>query len=114
MHFATSGDIENVYKITEIIEVDWYASSRSISQKLKFNHKIVLNHLRIVGFQKKLDVRVPHKLTPKKNIMDRISICEALDKRNEIDPFLKRMVTEDDKWITYDNIVAELSWSSVR
>ncbi|GFX77963.1 hypothetical protein TNCV_909801 [Trichonephila clavipes] len=27
-------------------------------------------------------------------MMDRISICEALAKRREIDPFLKRMVTE--------------------
>ncbi|GFT00061.1 uncharacterized protein TNCV_420811 [Trichonephila clavipes] len=30
-------------------------------------------------------------------MMDRISICEALSKRNEIDPFLKWMVTEDEK-----------------
>ncbi|GFT84806.1 mariner transposase [Trichonephila clavipes] len=44
-------------------------------------------------------------------MMDRISICEALAKRNEIDPFLKRMVTEDEKWVTYDNIERERSWS---
>ncbi|GFV13262.1 mariner transposase [Trichonephila clavipes] len=44
-------------------------------------------------------------------MMDRISICEALSKRNEIDPFLKRMVTGDEKWITYDNIVRNRSWS---
>ncbi|GFT83520.1 mariner transposase [Trichonephila clavipes] len=37
--------------------------------------------------------------------MDRISICEVLVKRNEIDPFLKRMVTGNEKWVTYDNIV---------
>ncbi|GFS67816.1 mariner transposase [Trichonephila clavipes] len=44
-------------------------------------------------------------------MMDRISICEALAKRNEIDPFLKRMVTGDKKWVTYDNIVRKRSWS---
>ncbi|GFW43753.1 hypothetical protein TNCV_4771021 [Trichonephila clavipes] len=44
-------------------------------------------------------------------MMDRISICEALPKRNEIDPFLKRMVTGDEKWATYDNIVRKRSWS---
>ncbi|GFW91545.1 histone-lysine N-methyltransferase SETMAR [Trichonephila clavipes] len=53
---------------------------------------------------------VQHQLTPK-NMMDRISICEALAKRNEIDPFLKRMVTEGEKWVTYDNIVRKRSWS---
>ncbi|GFT65044.1 mariner transposase [Trichonephila clavipes] len=44
-------------------------------------------------------------------MMDRISICEALTKRNEIKPFLKRMVTGDEKWVKYDNIVWKRSWS---
>ncbi|GFV26223.1 transposable element Tcb2 transposase [Trichonephila clavipes] len=43
--------------------------------------------------------------------MDRIFICEALAKRNEIDPFLKRIVTGDEKWVTYYNIVRKRSWS---
>ncbi|GFY15344.1 mariner transposase [Trichonephila clavipes] len=44
-------------------------------------------------------------------MMNRILICEALAKRNEIDPFLKRMVTGDEKWITYNNIVRKRSCS---
>ncbi|GFU34347.1 mariner Mos1 transposase [Trichonephila clavipes] len=44
-------------------------------------------------------------------MMDRISICEALAKRNEIDPFLKRMVTGDKKGVTYYNIMRKRSWS---
>ncbi|GFW40486.1 hypothetical protein TNCV_1020431 [Trichonephila clavipes] len=43
-------------------------------------------------------------------MMDRISICEALAKRNEIVPFLKRTVTGDEKWVTYYNIVRKRSW----
>ncbi|GFV66979.1 histone-lysine N-methyltransferase SETMAR [Trichonephila clavipes] len=96
--------VENVEKISEIIEVDRHVSSRSIAQELKIGHETVLNHLRKVGFKKKLDVWVPHQLTPK-NMMGRISMCEPLAKRNEIDPFLKRLVTGDEKWIAYDNIV---------
>ncbi|GFU02872.1 mariner Mos1 transposase [Trichonephila clavipes] len=42
-------------------------------------------------------------------MMDRISICEALAKRNEIDPFLERMETGEEKWIPYDNIVRKRS-----
>ncbi|GFU77465.1 histone-lysine N-methyltransferase SETMAR [Trichonephila clavipes] len=72
--------IENFGKITEIIEVDWHVSSRSIAQKLKIDHKTVLNHLLKVGF-KKLDVCVPHQLTPE-NMMNRISICESLAEWN--------------------------------
>ncbi|GFU34696.1 mariner transposase [Trichonephila clavipes] len=44
-------------------------------------------------------------------MMDRISICEALAKRNEIDPFNKQMMTGDGKWLTYDNTVRKQSWS---
>ncbi|GFU86750.1 histone-lysine N-methyltransferase SETMAR, partial [Trichonephila clavipes] len=102
--------VENDDKITEIIEVDRLLSSRSIAQGLKIDHKTVLSHLRKVEFKKKLHVWVPLQLTPK-HMMDRISICEALVKRNEIDPFLKWMVTGDEKWVTYYNIVRKRSWS---
>ena len=37
-----------------------------------------------------------------RNMMDRINICDTLLKRNEIEPFLKRMITGDEK-CTYDN-----------
>ncbi|GFY32492.1 histone-lysine N-methyltransferase SETMAR [Trichonephila clavipes] len=99
--------VETVDKITEIINVDRHFCSCSITQELKMDHKRALNHLRKVGFKKKLDVWVPHQLTPK-NVMDRIFICEALAKRNECDPFPKRMVTENEKWVTYDKTVQKL------
>ncbi|GFU34450.1 histone-lysine N-methyltransferase SETMAR [Trichonephila clavipes] len=102
--------IKNVDKITEIIEVNRHVSSRSIIQEFKIDHKTVLSHLRKVGFKKELDVWVPHQLTPK-NMLDRISICKALAKWNKINPFLKQMVTGDEKWVTYDNIVRKRSWS---
>ena len=43
-------------------------------------------------------------------MMDRINICDALLKRNEIEPFLKRMITGDEKWITYDNPIRKRLW----
>jgi len=42
--------------------------------------------------------------------MDRISICESL-LRYKIESFLKRLITSDKKWITYDNNVRKRSWS---
>ncbi|GFT87031.1 histone-lysine N-methyltransferase SETMAR [Trichonephila clavipes] len=102
--------VENVNKITKIVEVNRHVSSRSIAQELKIEYKTVLNHLRKVGLKKKLHVWVPHQLTPK-NMMGRISIYEAFVKRNKIDSFLKRMVTGDEKWVKYYKIVRTLSWS---
>ena len=57
------------------------------------------------------NVWVQHELT-QKNLMDRISICESLLNRNKIDPFLKWMVTGDEKWVTYDNVKRKRSWSN--
>lgn len=37
--------------------------------------------------------------------MDRVFLYESLLRRNEIEPFVKQMVTSDEKSITYDNIV---------
>ena len=43
--------------------------------------------------------------------IERNSICDSLLKRNETDPFLKRIITGDEKWVVYDNIVKKRSWS---
>ncbi|GFU36616.1 histone-lysine N-methyltransferase SETMAR [Trichonephila clavipes] len=102
--------VQNVDKITEIIKVDRHVRSRSIAQELMIDHKTVLSYLRKVGFKNKLHVWVSHQLTPK-NMMDRIFIYKTLAKRNDIDPFLKRMVIGDEKWVTYYNTVRKLSWS---
>jgi len=51
-----------------------------------------------------------HELT-KENIMDRILVYEFLLKPNSLDPFLKRIIIEDEKWIIYNNI-KQKSWCS--
>jgi len=43
-----------------------------------------------------------------KNILDRVKICESLLKLNSLEPFLKRVVIEDEKWI--HNIWRKQSW----
>jgi len=72
-------------------------STVEITRELGINYKTVLNHLHKAGYKKKLDVWVPHDLSVR-NMMDRINICDTLLKRNEIEPFLKRMISGDEKW----------------
>ena len=64
--------------------------------ELEIDHKTVMNHLRKADYKKKLDVWVPRKLSVK-NMIDRINNCDALLIRNEIEPFLKRVLTVDKK-----------------
>ena len=39
-----------------------------------------------------------------KNLLDHISTCDSLLKRNENIPFLKQIVTGDEKWLLYNNV----------
>lgn len=96
-------------EIMAIVESDRHVTTRSIAKDLKINQKTVWNHLRKAGLTKKLGVWVPHKLS-QRNLLDRIDACDSLLKRNEFDPFLKRMVTGDEKWVTYENIRRHKSW----
>ena len=57
-----------------------------------------------------LDVWVSHNLT-QKNLLNRISAYDKLLNRNELDIFLKRMATSNEKWIRYDNIKQKRLWS---
>lgn len=97
-------------EILQLIEVDRHASTQDIADALNIDQKTVWNHLKKAGYSKKLDVWVPHDLT-QKNLIDRISISEMLLKRNEIDPFLKQVITGDEKWIKYENKKRRRSWT---
>ncbi|XP_011053166.1 PREDICTED: histone-lysine N-methyltransferase SETMAR-like [Acromyrmex echinatior] len=95
-------------KSDEIIEKVEHDKHVEIARELGID-KTVLNHLHKTGYKKKLNVWVPRELSVK-NMIDRINICDTLLKRNEIEPFLKRMITGDEKWITYDNRTRKRSW----
>ncbi|EFN78679.1 Histone-lysine N-methyltransferase SETMAR, partial [Harpegnathos saltator] len=101
---------EKADEILETVQQDKHISSVDIGMELGIDHKTVLNHLHKAGYKKKLDVWVPHELSVK-NMIDRINICDALLKRNEVEPFLKRVITGDEKWITYDNRKRQRSWT---
>lgn len=73
-------------------------SMKFFKKSRQTNNKKVLNLLRKTRYQKKLDTRVTHELTSK-NLMNRISICECLLERNEIDKLLKQRITGDEKQI---------------
>ena len=56
-----------------------------------------------LGFISKLDIWVPHAFT-ERNLLHRINDCNTLIRRQRNNPFLKRTVTDDNKWVVYNNI----------
>lgn len=103
---STTNDAE----IIEIIGEDRHMTAENIANRLKIDKSTVLRHLHATGYTKKLGTWLPQKLSVK-NKMDRILFCDSLMKRNTTDPFLKRLVIGDEKWITYDNVKRKRSWS---
>ena len=91
-------------KIKAMIENNRCSTTREIAEKLNIPHTCVERHLKQLGYVNKLDIWVPHKLN-EIQLTRRISNCDSLLKRNETDRFLKRIITGDEKWVVYDNVV---------
>ena len=53
-------------------------------------------------------------LAKEKHLTRRVNSCDLLKKRNENDPFLKRPITGDEKWVVYNNIKRKRWWSRPR
>ena len=93
-----------------MIENNRRSTTREIAEELKISHTCVKRHLKQLGYVNKLDIWVPHKLN-EIQLTKLISISDSLLKRNETDPFLKRIITGDEKWLVYDNVVRKRSWN---
>uniref|UniRef100_V9IC99 Histone-lysine N-methyltransferase SETMAR n=1 Tax=Apis cerana TaxID=7461 RepID=V9IC99_APICE len=98
-------------KIKALIEANRRITTREIATRLNLSNSTVHDHMKRLGFVSKLDIWVPHVLK-EKDLLCRIDICDSLLKREENDPFLKRIVTGDEKWIVYDNIKQKRSRSN--
>ena len=72
-----------------------------------------IKFLKQLGYVQILGTWIPHELK-EKHLTQRINSCDLLKKRNENDPFLKRLITGDEKWIVYNNIKRKRSWSRPR
>ena len=93
--------------IEAIIHSDRHSTTREIAEKL---HE---NRLKQLGCVQKLDTWVPRELKGK-HLTRRVNSCDLLKKRNENDPFLKRPITGDEKWVVCNDIKRKRWWSRPR
>jgi len=98
-------------QIKSLIESNPNYTTQEIAEIIDISQKTVVNHLYTLGYVSWYDIRVPYNLNDK-NLMNRISICDLLLKRNKNCPFFKWMITGDEKWImnSYNNIQRKKSW----
>lgn len=86
-----------------------HLTSVDVAFKLGIHQTTALDHIKRLGFVSKLSVWVPHKLS-EKNLMDRISIYSLNLAHHKREQFLDRLVTGDEKWIVYKNVVRKRSY----
>ena len=84
-------------------------TTRNIADILKISKSSVENHLHQLGYVNHFDVWVPRKLS-ENNLLNRISACDSLLKHNENVPFLKQIVTGDEKWVLYNHAERKRTW----
>ena len=85
--------------IKAIIDSHRHSTTREIAEKLHVSHTCIENHLKQLGYVQKLDTWVPHELK-EKHLTQRINSCDLLKKRNENDPFLKRVAMKNGLFTT--------------
>ena len=71
---------------------------------LKIPKSTINRHIQHLGLVEKLDIWSQHQLK-EIHLTKRINACDLHLKRNEFNSFFKRIITDDEKWIVYNNVV---------
>jgi histone-lysine N-methyltransferase SETMAR len=96
-------------ELRALVESDPRLPSRELAIRLGVSQRAVIDHLHEIGKVNRVGVWVPHELSAE-NLQQRLSICTSLLARQELDPFLKRIVTGDEKWVLYVNVERKNQW----
>ncbi|GFW67281.1 histone-lysine N-methyltransferase SETMAR [Trichonephila clavipes] len=93
-----------------MLENNPHLTRHKIEEEFGIHHATVGNHIKSIGFVLKRSVWVPHELT-ENNLSDRLRICSSLLIRHNVEPFLDKLIPEDEeKWILYENIKRKKSY----
>ena len=102
---------------TAIVEADLLArvesnrqlTTRELAEDFEVSHTTIENTLHRLGMVSKLNNWVPHELT-ERNKLDRMSKCASLLARHHVGSFWDRLITCDEKWVFYNNLVRKREW----
>ncbi len=87
---------------------------RELADKMNCSQNTVYNHLKSLGFKQKLGCWVPHELSEKdrKNRLQIVSqhLARYHATYGHNDRFLYRIVTGDEKWCFYTNMIQRKEW----
>ncbi|GFX21853.1 histone-lysine N-methyltransferase SETMAR [Trichonephila clavipes] len=92
-----------------MLESNPHLTSQEIVEEFGIHHTTVGDHIKSLGYVLKRSVWVPHELTGN-NFPDRVRMCSSHLIRYNVEPFLDKLITGDEKWILYENIKRKKSY----
>ena len=93
-----------------LVDANLRITTREIAERFNLSNAIVHKHMKRLELISKLDIWVAHVLTGR-ILLRRINDCDTLIRRQRNDPFLKRIITGDEKLVVYNNVKRKRSWS---
>lgn len=90
-------------------------STDDLARRLGVDSTTVHRHLKKMGYLLKVDSWVPHTLSQLNKVDRFVAARELLGRyEREGDRFLERIVTGDEKWILYNNVLRKKTWRRSR
>ncbi|CAF3330102.1 unnamed protein product [Rotaria socialis] len=99
----------DIERLKVLIEDNPRLTTRELSAMLGCNQSTIDRHLYEMGKVNKLEKWVPHQLTSD-NIQQRITICNSLLSKRNLQRFLQQIVTGDEKWVLYVDHTRKHQW----
>lgn len=96
--------------LLEMIRHNPHLTLRRYAAILGVKKDAVGKRMKKLGFTCKRTRWVPHNLS-QQNKLNRVVICQQLLEQHNTNPFLDRLVTQDEKWILYINVQCKREWS---
>ena len=97
--------------LRQLIESDPKQTALEMAVVLGCGEQTIRDHLHAIGKSYRAGVWVPHNLSEEQKSM-RVMIANSNLIRHEKEPFWKRIVTSDEKWVLYENPDRHGQWLS--
>ena len=96
-------------ELESLLDEDSCQKQEALAHTLGVAQPTISLRLKSLGIIQKQGNWVPYELTPR-NVERRFFTCEMLLAKHKRKGFLHRIVTDDEKWIDYDNPKKKKSW----
>jgi len=96
-------------ELKALLDEDSCQTQKELAFTLGVTQQTISHRLKSLGMIQKQGNWVPYELKPR-NVERRFFTCEMLLARHKRKGFLHRIVTDDEKWIHYDNPKKRKSW----